>query len=112
MCLFCSMTRRQAFRAVTAAAVSYIHRVAPFYCLFGLGISLNFASQGAGRMTAPLLASFARLLTATFAGWIVVQMSSFGLDGVFDAIAFGIIVYGCWVAGSLLLRPWREKGYP
>jgi putative MATE family efflux protein len=94
---------------VAAASISYIHRIAPFYCLFGLGISLNFASQGAGRMTAPLMASFARMITATLAGWIVVEKTNLGLDGLFGAIALGIIVYGCWIAASLLVTPWREK---
>jgi putative MATE family efflux protein len=95
---------------VAAASMSYIRLVAPFYCVFGLGISLNFASQGAGRMTAPLMASFARMITATIAGWIVVEKTNLGLDGLFGAIALGIVVYGCSIAASLLVRPWREKG--
>jgi putative MATE family efflux protein len=94
---------------VTAAAVSFIRTIAPFYCLFGLGISLNFASQGAGRMAAPLMASFARMITAVVAGWIVVEKTNLGLGGLFGAIALGIIVYGCWVAASLLVTPWRER---
>ena len=94
---------------VVAASMSYIRYVAPFYCLFGLGISLNFASQGAGRMMAPLTASFARMITATVAGWIVVEKTNLGLDGLFGAIALGIIVYGCWIATSLLVKPWRGK---
>ena len=94
---------------VAAASTSYIRHIAPFYCLLGLGISLNFASQGAGRMATPLLASFARMITAMIAGWIVVEKTDLGLNGLFGAIALGIVVYGCWFAGSLLLRPWREK---
>ena len=31
---------------VVEATVAYITRVAPFYCLFGLGMTLSFASQG------------------------------------------------------------------
>ena len=95
---------------VTNASISYINHVAPCYCLFGLGISLNFASQGAGRMTAPLVASFARLTTATVVGWIVVEKTNLGLDGLFGAVALGIIVYGCAIAGPLLAAPWREMG--
>jgi Na+-driven multidrug efflux pump len=95
---------------VAAVSLSYIRHVAPFYCLFGLGISLNFASQGAGRMTAPLIASFARMITATVTGWVVVEKTDFGLGGLFGAIAFGIVVYGCSIAGSLLVIPWRDKG--
>ncbi len=33
---------------VVGATVAYITHVAPFYCLFGLGLTLSFASQGAG----------------------------------------------------------------
>ena len=93
---------------VVAASLSYIRHVAPYYCVFGLGISLNFASQGAGRMKAPVVAGFARMIIATVAGWIVVEKTSLGLDGLFGAIALGMIVSGCWIAGSLLMAPWRE----
>ena len=34
---------------VVAATAGYIVHVAPFYCLFGLGMTLSFASQGASR---------------------------------------------------------------
>ena len=92
---------------VVAASQSYIRHVAPFFCLFGLGLSLSFASQGAGRMTVPLLASFARMLTATAVGWVTVEHTALGLDGVFAAIALGMVVYGAMLAGSLLVKPWR-----
>jgi Na+-driven multidrug efflux pump len=42
---------------VVPIAVSYLTRVVPFEYLFGLGLALLFASQGAGRMAAPLTAS-------------------------------------------------------
>ncbi len=97
---------------VIEASMSYIGHIAPFYCLFGLGISLNFASQGAGRMTAPLVASFARMMISTAAGWLVVAKTDLGLGGLFGAIALGIVVYGCSIAASLLLAPWREATAP
>src|SRR5262249_12357092 len=94
---------------VIDACVSYIRHVAPFYCLFGLGISLNFASQGAGRMTVPLIASCARMLTSAIVGWLMVEKTDLGLPGLFAAIAFGIVVYACTIAGTLVVAPWREK---
>jgi putative MATE family efflux protein len=94
---------------VIAASISYITHVAPFYCFFALGISLNFASQGADRMTTPLIAGFARMVTATVGGWIVVEKTQLGLDGVFGAIAAGMIVHGCLIASSLLITPWRGR---
>ena len=95
--------------AVIAASVSYITHVAPFYCLFGLGLTLHFASQGAGRMTVPVVAGAARLIAATVGGWVVVEQTQLGLDGVFSAIAAGMIVYGCLIAGALLIAPWEKK---
>lgn len=91
---------------VIDASVAYITRVAPFYCLFGLGLTLYFASQGAGRMTVPFVASLARLGVTTIGGWFAVETLGLGLDGVFAAIAIGTAVYGCVIAGRLLIAPW------
>ncbi len=91
---------------VIAASVAYLTRVAPFYCLFGLGLTLYFASQGAGRMATPLVAGLARQAVVTVGGWLAVERLGLGLDGVFAAIALGMIVYGCLIAGALFVRPW------
>jgi putative MATE family efflux protein len=95
--------------AVIAASVSCITHVAPFYCLFGLGLTLNFASQGAGRMAPPVIGGLARLAVATLGGWIAVEKLGWGLDGVFIAIAASLVVYGCVIAGSLFVMPWRSR---
>jgi len=58
---------------------------------------------------APFVIAVVALIAAAVAGWIVVEKTSLGLDGLFGAIALGLIVYGCWIAGSLLVTPWREK---
>jgi putative MATE family efflux protein len=94
---------------VIAASIACIVRVAPFYCLFGLGLTLNFASQGAGRMTVPVMASLSRLAIAAGGGWLAIEGLSLGLEGVFGAIAASLFVYGGLIAGSLLLAPWRSK---
>jgi Na+-driven multidrug efflux pump len=80
--------------------------VAPFYCLFGLGMTLSFASQGAGRMKAPFFAGIARLIVATSGGWYVVEKLGWGLDGVFTAIAAGMICFGSVITLPLLIKPW------
>lgn len=94
---------------VIAASISCIVHVAPFYCLFGLGLTLNFASQGAGRMTMPVAASIARLVVAAGGGWFAVEKLGLGLDGVFAAIAVSLVVYGGLIAGALLVAPWRAR---
>ncbi len=92
---------------VIAAAVACITRVAPFYCLFGLGLTLNFAGQGAGYMKAPLAGSLVRLLAAAVGGWLAVEKFGLGLNGVFCAVALSLVAYGGVIGGTLLVRPWR-----
>jgi len=94
---------------VIAATVAYITRVAPFYCLFGVGMTLSFASQGANRMTAPFLAGISRLVVATLGGWSAIEILGWGLEGVFTAIAVGMVVFGTLIAGPLLVHPWRGR---
>jgi putative MATE family efflux protein len=94
---------------VIAATVAYITHVAPFYCLFGLGMTLSFASQGAGRMKAPFFAGVARLVVATAGGWFAVEQLGAGLDGLFTAIAAGMILFGVMIAGPLVVKPWGPK---
>ncbi len=94
---------------VVAATVAYVTHVAPFYCLFGVGMTLSFASQGAGRMTAPFFAGIARLCIATVGGWFAIESLGWGLQGVFIAIAVGMITFGSLIAGPLLVHPWRAR---
>lgn len=94
---------------VVAATVAYVTHVAPFYCLFGVGMTLSFASQGAGRMTAPFFAGIARLCIATVGGWFAIESLGWGLQGVFIAIAVGMITFGGLIAGPLLVHPWRAR---
>ena len=53
---------------------SYLNIVGGCYGLFGLGLALFFASQGAGRMLWPLLGSLARLVIIAVGGWICVHV--------------------------------------
>lgn len=95
--------------AVIHAGVGYITYVAPFYCLFGLGITLYFASQGAGRMAVPVFASVLRMAVTVIGGWVAVETLDLGLEGVFVAIAVGMVVHGGLMAGLLLVAPWRPR---
>jgi Na+-driven multidrug efflux pump len=95
--------------AVVAASAAYITRVAPFYCLFGLALTLYFASQGAGRMAVPVVAGVVRMVATILAGWLAVEKFDLGLEGVFAAIAVGMAVHGGLMAGLLLLAPWGPR---
>ncbi len=94
---------------VIAATAGYITRVAPFYCLFGLGMTLSFASQGANRMAPPFVAGIARLVVATVGGWTAVEVLGWGLAGVYVAVAAGMITFGSLIGGPLLIRPWGPR---
>lgn len=94
---------------VIATSTSYITHVAPFYCLFGLGLTLYFASQGAGRMAMPVTAGISRTVVAALGGWLLIEHTQLGLTGVFIAIGASIVVYSAVISGALLLAPWRAR---
>ena len=52
---------------------AYLRMVGPAYGFFGLGLSLYFASQGAGRLIWPLLAGMLRMVIAVGGGWLVLR---------------------------------------
>src|SRR5260370_25244850 len=64
----------------------YLHAVGPFYGLFGLGLALYFASQGAGRLSWPLLANGTRLLIAAGGGWLALRWGG-AISYVFVALS-------------------------
>jgi Na+-driven multidrug efflux pump len=67
--------------------------VAPFYPLFGAGLALYFASQGAGQMLLPVLANTARLVLVATGGILVMQFGG-PLWALFAVIALGLSVIG------------------
>jgi putative MATE family efflux protein len=76
-----------------AAGTQYLHAVGPAYGLFGLGLALYFASQGAGRLLWPLLANFMRLVIAAGGGWLALHFGG-DLTLVFIAMSLALAVYG------------------
>ena len=70
--------------------------------------AVSFASQGAGRMTAPFVAGVARLIVATVGGWFAVEILGWRPGRACSSpIAVGMIAFGGLIAGPLLVRPWR-----
>ena len=67
---------------------AYLRVVGPTYGFFGLGLSLYFASQGAGRLVWPLLGGMVRLLLAVGGGWLALTLTG-SLAWVFAALALG-----------------------
>jgi putative MATE family efflux protein len=91
------------------AGTRYLHAVGPVYGLFGFGMALYFASQGAGRLLWPLLANFARLIIAAVGGWLALRWSG-SLTGVFIALAVALAAFGLINAAAVAAGAWFSSG--
>jgi len=91
--------------AMLDAGTRYLQAVGPFYGLFGLGMALYFASQGAGRLLWPLLANLMRLLIAAGGGWLALRWSG-NLSYVFLALSAALAVFGLINAGAVASGAW------
>jgi Na+-driven multidrug efflux pump len=95
---------------VTAAGVQYLQTVAPFYVLYGAGMALYFASQGAGRVTWPLIASFTRLTMVVAGGWYWVSIHHGSLGGLFTLLAASYVVFGAINLGAFASgASWKRR---
>ena len=92
--------------AVLAIGSSYLRVVGGCYSLFGLGLALFFASQGAGRMFWPLAGSVARLVVVALGGWLAVHVWQVPASGFFMVIAAGFVIYAVMIAGAIRLGTW------
>ena len=91
--------------AMLDAGARYLRAVGPFYGLFGLGMALYFASQGAGRVLWPLLANLTRLAIAAGGGWLVLRGSG-DLSHVFLALSVALTAFGLINAGAVAGGAW------
>jgi putative MATE family efflux protein len=83
----------------------FLHWAGPGFAFFGIGLTLYFASQGAGRMAGPVFAATMRLLLVAVAGsWLVAHGASAGQ--LFALSAAAMVVYGLTCAGALKLDRW------
>ena len=83
----------------------YLRIVGPAYGFFGLGLSLYFASQGAGRLIWPLMAGLARLLVAIGGGWIALRLTG-SLTFLFAALTVALVIYGAMLAAAVASGVW------
>ena len=93
-----------------ATGSAYLRTVGPVYGFFGLGLSLYFASQGAGRLLWPLLAGLLRLLIAVGGGALVLRLTG-SLTMMFAMLALALAAYGVMVALAVRSGVWfTSKG--
>jgi putative MATE family efflux protein len=91
--------------AMLAAGSRYLQTVGPVYGLFGLGLALYFASQGAGRLLWPLIANLVRLAIAAGGGWLALRLSG-DLLPVFIAQAVALAAFGLIIAVAVESGVW------
>jgi putative MATE family efflux protein len=94
---------------VLAVGARYLHIVAPFYGVVGLGLMLYFASQGAKRVALPVLAGTTRLIIAAAGGWLVAHVLSGDLQSLFVVTAASSVAFGGLIALAVALRPWGPR---
>jgi putative MATE family efflux protein len=94
-----------------AAGGQYLRIVGPGYGFFGLGLALYFASQGAGRLSWPLLAGLVRLVIAVGGGWAALRLTG-SLDGLFVALALALATYGAILSAAVASGTWFRGRVP
>ena len=91
-----------------ATGTAYLRAVGPAYGFFGLGLSLYFASQGAGRLFWPLLAGALRLLIAVGGGWLVLRATG-SLGWLFAALSAALLIYGGTMLAAVASGAWFRR---
>jgi putative MATE family efflux protein len=91
--------------AMLDAGSRYLRVVGPLYGLFGLGMALYFASQGAGRLIWPLIANLTRLAIATAGGWLALRISG-DITHVFFSLAVALAAFGMINAAAVAGGAW------
>ena len=87
------------------AGTRYLHVVGPVYGVFGLGMALYFASQGAGRLKWPWVANMGRLVVAAGGGWLALHFGG-DLSDVFLALAVALGAFGIVNAAAVAGGAW------
>ena len=90
---------------VTAAANLYLRCAGPAFPLFGLGLCLYFASQGAGKVLGPVLASSLRLAVVAI-GTVLLTWSHAPLWTLFALVGGSLVAYGAATAVAVYVTTW------
>ena len=91
--------------AMLDAGTRYLHAVGPVYGLFGLGMALYFASQGAGKLRWPLIANLTRLVIAAGGGWLALRWGG-DLSYLFIAQSVALATFGLINFSAIALGAW------
>ncbi len=94
--------------SMIATGSAYLARVGPTYGFFGLGLTLYFASQGAGKLAWPLLCGMLRLLIAIGGGWLALQFGG-STNWLFWALAIALVAYGSTLVAAIASGVWFAR---
>jgi putative MATE family efflux protein len=94
---------------VQAGGATYLRIVGGSYGFFGLGLALFFASQGAGRLAWPLLASTARLVVVAVGGWVALHIIGGPPEVLYVVVAASLVVMGVTLAAATYLSDWTPR---
>jgi len=96
---------------MNAVGAEYLRIVGPCYGLFGGGLALYFASQGAGRLGWPTFAAVLRVAIAASGGLLASAVWG-GLAGVFVALGLALAAFGAVNAAAIALGAWSARRSP
>lgn len=91
--------------AVLAHAREFLRTAGPAFGFFGLGLTLYFAAQGAGRMLGPVLAGTLRLAVVFGVGSALMRAGS-GTTVLFALVGGAMTVYGLATVAAVGLTRW------
>ena len=95
--------------ATFASGALYLHIVGPAFAFQGLGLALYFASQGAGAVIWPIIATLLRLGVCAGGAAIVMSAPEPSLACVYACISASMVVYGTVTAIALWRGAWRRR---
>ncbi len=94
--------------AVLTHARAFLQTAGPAFAFFGLGLTLYFASQGAGKMLGPVLAGTSRLAVVCAGGsWLAAHGAA--PDRFFALVAVSMLVYGLATAAAVWWVRWGAR---
>jgi len=97
--------------AVLAHARSYLRWAGPGFALFGLGLTLYFAAQGAGNVLAPVAASLLRFGIVAVAGYALASIQAAPWT-LFALVGAAMAVYGGATALGVYWSDWSPRVQP
>jgi len=93
---------------VRIACYTYLQIVGPFYAFYGVSLCLYFASQGAGRVLWPVIASVLRVIVIVLGCVAVAREPDVTAAQYFWVIAAGLTTQGLLTGAAIRLGAWSK----